>query len=124
MIGGLGTDIIEIHRVRQAVESNPRFLERIFTESERVYFLARNMRYESIAGTFAAKEAVAKALGTGIGKVGFLDIEIVRDEKGKPIVVLSDSAREIWRTYPSMDFILSISHCKEYAVATAILIIG
>lgn len=124
MIGGLGTDIIEIYRVRKAVESNPRFLERIFTESERTYFSERNMRYESIAGTFAAKEAVVKALGTGIGAVGFLDIEIVRNEKGKPEVALSDTALEILKEYSVIDFMLSISHCKEYAMATAILIIS
>lgn len=122
MIIGIGTDIIEIDRVRKAVEANERFLKRIFTLSEREYFLKRKMSMETIAGSFAAKEAVVKALGIGIGKVGFSDIEIFRNEKGQPFVVLSDHAKRMLQEYQEMNFMLSISHCKEYAVATAILI--
>lgn len=122
MIRGIGTDIIEISRIQRAVESNPRFLERIFTQEERLYFIKRKMRYETIAGNFAAKEAVAKALGTGIGKLAFQDIEILRNEVGQPIVQFSEQAKITLASEGEYDFMLSISHCREYAVATAILI--
>lgn len=120
MIRGLGTDIIEIDRVKQATEKTPRFLEKLFTDRERAYFARRKMRMETIAGSFAAKEALSKALGTGIGKIGFLDIEILRQESGQPKIVLSDKARRTLNLGEKDGFMLSISHCKAYAVATVI----
>lgn len=117
MIYGVGTDIIEIDRIRRAVESRPRFLQRIFTAKEREYFAWRRMKWETIAGGFAAKEAISKALGTGFGKLGFQDVEVLRDERGKPLVSFAERVQ----LPPSSLCMVSISHCREYAVATAIL---
>ena len=71
MIIGIGVDIIEIERVRQAIRNNKNFLSKLFTEREIDYFISRNMNSEVIAGNFAAKEAVSKALGTGMRGFSF-----------------------------------------------------
>ncbi len=109
-MSGLGTDIVEIERVRRAI-AKPRFFRKVFTPSEQEWLrdLGDNAA-QSAAGLFCAKEAVAKALGTGFGKgLTFQDIEIGHTELGAPIVVR-----------PKGDFLLSISHCHAYAVATAL----
>ena len=85
-IFGIGIDIAEIYRIKDILEKNNRFINKIFTENERKYFESKNFRVETIAGNFAAKEAISKALGTGIRNFEFKDIEVIRDEKGKPIV--------------------------------------
>lgn len=95
MIIGIGVDIIEIERVRQAIQNNKNFLSKLFTEREIDYFISRNMNSEVIAGNFAAKEAVSKALGTGIRGFSFKDIEILRNELGKPEVILHNGANLI-----------------------------
>lgn len=114
MIQGLGTDIIEIERVALAIEKHKNhFLNRIFTQKEQKYCNqfgpTASQRY---AGRFAAKEAIAKAIGCGIGKeLSWLDIEILPDAHGKPVVACKGHF-----------FLLSISHSKKYATATAIKI--
>ena len=95
MIIGIGVDIIEIERVRQAIQNNKNFLSKLFTEKEIDYFISRKMNSEVIAGNFAAKEAVSKALGTGIRGFSFKDIEILRNELGKPEVILHNGAKLI-----------------------------
>lgn len=120
MIGGIGTDIIEIKRIQQAVEANQRFLLKNFTEKERDYFEKRNKAYASIAGNFAAKEAVSKALGTGFSGFGLIDIEVLRDDKGGPVVFLYGRAKEIARDKKISKIWVSISHCRAYATAYAI----
>lgn len=116
---GVGTDIIQVERVRQTLTRHPEhFPERHFTESERAYCDAYNDPSERYAGRFAAKEAVSKALGTGFGEhLEFHDIDIQNDAHGKPFVVLSEKAK---RHFGEVQFHLSISHCKEYATAVAI----
>ncbi len=84
----IGVDIIEIDRIRKAVDKNNRFLEKIFTDREIEYFNSKNFKVESIAGNFAAKEAISKSVGTGIRVFNFKDIEVLRNEMGKPIVKL------------------------------------
>ena len=83
---GIGIDIIEIDRIEKVLKRTPRFLERNFTEKEIEYFKENNFRSESIAGNFAAKEAISKAIGTGIRGFNLKDIEVLRDHLGKPIV--------------------------------------
>lgn len=118
-----GVDIIEIDRVKQSFETiGDNFRDRVFTQAEIAYCESRKAaRFESYAARFAAKEAVSKAFGTGIGDVGWKDIEILNDDKGKPYVVLSERARGIFDKMKGLGISLSLSHCKSYAVAFAVL---
>lgn len=119
MIYGIGTDIIEVKRIEQAIQRfDQRFLDRLFCSGEQEYCLRHRDSARHFAGRFAAKEAIVKALGTGFRDgVTWLDIEISNDSHGKPIVILSDKLKE---AYDSPHFLISISHCREYATAFAI----
>ena len=119
MILGLGNDIVEIHRIKDALEKNPRFLSRVFTKDEQEYFVSRKMKTESIAGGFAAKEAVSKALGTGFRDFSMRDIEISRDKNGRPYVILHENALKIAGQKGIKRIHVSISHCRTYAFAVA-----
>lgn len=121
MIIGIGTDIVEIPRIKKAIERSPDFIKKMFTKNEIEYFNSRNMRVESIAGRFAAKEAVAKALGTGFRGFDFKDIEIDRTTLGKPIAFLKGKAKKMDKKWGKYKIHLSISHSKENAIAYAIL---
>lgn len=117
---GLGTDIIELSRVEEAITRHGnRFLERLFTAKERDYCLSYQDSIPRFAGRFAAKEAVSKALGTGIGDISWHEIEIVNSKSGQPKVFFS---KRLQALYPSIQVLLSISHCKAYATATAIIV--
>ena len=118
---GTGTDIIEIERIKKASQ-NEKFMNKIFTEGEREYFIKRNLKAESIAGTFSAKEAVSKSVGTGIREFSFKDIEILRDEIGKPYVNPLNDFKKFCDKNKISEIKISISHCREYAVANAIAI--
>ena len=124
MITGIGTDIIELSRVRRIVESpaGERFFKRILTPSEQALANARHTRQlEFVAGRFSAKEAVAKALGCGIGnKVGFQDIEILPDPAGKPVCRLSEEAAERLGLGHQLKIHVSISHSESAAVSFAL----
>ncbi|MGL5099109.1 MAG: holo-ACP synthase [Fusobacteriaceae bacterium] len=117
MFSGIGNDIIEIERIKQAL-SRPGFRERVFTEKEIEEIVNKGDKTESYAGKFAAKEAVAKAFGTGVRGFDLRDVEILGDELGKPLVHLGGDLAE---KYAKHKIELSISHCKEYAAAVAIL---
>lgn len=121
MIVGVGIDIVEIRRIKSAMDSSDRFLEKIFTSVELEYLKSRNLRVEYVAGRFAAKEAVAKALGTGFRGFDFKDIEIDRTTLGKPIVILKGKAKLIAKKEGQYNIHLSISHGEDSAVAYAIL---
>ncbi|ABG85846.1 holo-ACP synthase [Clostridium perfringens] len=125
MIIGIGVDIIEIGRVRQAIRNNKNFLSKLFTEREIDYFISRNMNSEVIAGNFAAKEAVSKALGTGMRGFSFKDIEILRNELGKPEVILHNGANlignKLVENNNSLRVHLSISHNNSSAIAYSVL---
>lgn len=121
MIVGIGTDIIEISRVAKALKKlGTPFLERLFTEKEREYFRVQKGNVQTISGNFAAKEAVVKAMGTGISGFKWKDVEINRDQKGKPEVFLYNTAKEIAGESGIGRIVVSISHCKEYAIAYAV----
>lgn len=121
MILGTGIDFIEVERVKKASE-NERFMQRVFTDGERRYFKERNDNSQSIAGIFAAKEAAAKALGTGFSDgVGLKNIEITHDELGKPSAVLTGSALNRMQTLGARTLHISISNIKLLALAQAIL---
>lgn len=116
---GLGNDIIEIQRIRDTIERHgTHFYKKIFTEKELEYCLQNKDPAPSLAGRFSAKEAIAKALGTGFGQsISWLDIEILNDEKGRPHVTFSETFNN---TFSFPEVLISISHCKSYATAVAI----
>ncbi|HAZ15606.1 MAG TPA: holo-[acyl-carrier-protein] synthase [Parachlamydiales bacterium] len=118
---GLGIDIVEIDRIRKGIEEHGfRFTERLFTEEERAYCDAHVDPSPHYAGRFAAKEAIVKALGVGFGKeVSWQDIKILNDEKGKPHVYFSPA---FLARLAAPSFLISISHEKNYVVATALWI--
>ncbi len=120
MIRGIGTDIVQVDRIGTAIKRTPMFLEKVFTEEERKYFKSRKDNLETIAGNFAAKEAISKALGTGIRRFGLLDIEILRNEMGQPIVNISDKVKEVISIKEDFSIHVSISHTSENAIAFAI----
>jgi len=118
----IGVDIIEIYRIKKLLDKNKRFLEKVFTLSEIDYFKSKGFKAETIAGNFAAKEAISKSIGTGIRKFNLKDIEILRDELGKPIVKTYNNFNKICIDYNVSEIKVSISHCKDYAVANAMAI--
>ncbi|WP_138203516.1 holo-ACP synthase [Haloimpatiens lingqiaonensis] len=120
MIAGVGTDIVEISRIERILNNNSLFLYKIFNEEEIVYLKNRNLRYEYVAGRFAAKEAVAKALGTGFTGFSFKDIIIKSDDLGKPMVELKNPAKQIAEQHGKYKMHLSISHSRENAIAYAV----
>ena len=117
-----GTDIIEISRVRESIEStNEKFCERVYTEKEREYCENKKMqKYQHYAARFSAKEAIFKAISNELEnkfEINWKDIEILNDEKGRPYVnILNNKIQNI----ENID--ISLSHCKEYAVANVIVI--
>ncbi|MBP2027975.1 holo-[acyl-carrier protein] synthase [Acetoanaerobium pronyense] len=121
MIIGIGTDIIEINRIEKAISKNSRFLEKLFTDDELLYFKSKKFKTETVAGSFAAKEAIAKALGTGFSKITMKDIAISRNGKGKPEITLYGNAKILANEMNTQNINITISHCKEYAVAFAII---
>jgi holo-[acyl-carrier protein] synthase len=119
MIKGIGTDIIEISRIQNSVSLHgQKFLDKIFTSEEQAYCNRFHESSRPYAGRFAAKEAIVKALGTGFREgITWLDLEILPDAHGKPKVYLS---RSLIERFENPQILLSISHCKEYATATAL----
>ncbi|MGL4345146.1 MAG: holo-ACP synthase [Cellulosilyticaceae bacterium] len=119
MIRGIGTDIIEIERVDKAMNRTSSFREKLFREEERALLEQLGYPRETIAGRFAAKEAVSKALGTGFRKFGPSDIVILKSDFGQPYVRLYDGAKARFEEMGGTHIHLSISHCQTYAVAYA-----
>jgi holo-[acyl-carrier protein] synthase len=115
-----GVDLIEIARIEEVVARHGRFyLERIFTPAELDYC---GKRAESLAGRWAAKEAVAKALGTGIGDVSWKEIEILGDEQKAPVLNLYGAAEQKARELGLISWSVSISHNQSNAVALVVAI--
>lgn len=116
---GLGTDIVEIERIRQSIERHGHhFLSRLFTEKEQDYCYKFKDPVPHFAGRFSGKEAIAKAFGTGFGSdLSWHDIEILGDEHGKPLVHFSEAAK---RRFHNPRVLLSISHSNSYATAVAL----
>ena len=120
MVVGTGIDVIEVERIRRAA-TQPAFLDRIFTKGEYEYYARCNHDPQTLAGTFAAKEAAAKALAAGFNGIGWQDIEILRDESGKPYVRLFNAAKDRMESLGGSVMHVSISHIKTLAIAQAIL---
>jgi len=118
MIFNIGIDVVEVDRFKD-MKRFDEFLKRVFTSCELEYIKQKRYNPETIAGYFAAKEAVAKALSTGI-VFGFKDIEIQKDTNGCPKVKLYNRAKEICENLKITNIVLSISHQNSVAVACAI----
>lgn len=117
MILGIGTDIIEIDRIKRACQGEG-FLERAFTKNE---LSEAKGNASFLAGCFAVKEAVAKCFGTGVSGFGLTDIEALRGSKGKPYVNLYNNAKKIFEALGGTNIQVSISDTKDVAVAFAII---
>jgi len=117
-----GVDIIEIDRVKESIEGTEgKFCERVYTEKEKEYCEnKKNQKYQHYAARFAAKEAVFKAISSKLQdkyEISWKDIEILNDKNGRPFVnIANDNAKQI------EDIDLSMSHCKQYAVANVVIL--
>ncbi|WP_299468236.1 holo-ACP synthase [uncultured Gimesia sp.] len=122
MIVGLGTDIVEISRIGQMIERHgDTFLNRVFTENENAYCGSKKHKEQHYAGRWAAKEAVMKTLGTGFIKgIGWKEIEIINLKSGKPTVVISGGVETHAAEMGIQEILITISHSREFATATAI----
>lgn len=116
----LGTDIVEISRIRRAAQRHPAFWQRILTPAEQAYCQGRGDGSASLAGRFAAKEAIMKCLGAGMDQLSFTDIEVINDQQGRPKVCPGVALSSLMSQLNIRDIEVSISHCREYAVAVAL----
>ena len=122
MIVGIGNDIIEIERVEKAI-SKEGFIAKVYTQREIENIVKRGNRTETYAGIFSAKEAISKAIGTGVREFALTDLEILNDDLGKPYVIVSDKLNKIiQRKKENYQIEIAISHSKKYATAMAIII--
>lgn len=119
MIYSIGIDIIEIERI-ESVKKLDIFLKKNFTENEIKSFSELKKPYARIAGYFAMKEAVSKAIGTGIGRISLIDIEILKDINNKPYVNYSVKLKELMNELGVSIIHINCSHSENYAVANAI----
>ena len=120
---GLGCDIVEVHRIKSAHKrSQEHFLDRIFTEEERVYCLQNRNPYPALAARFAAKEAVAKAFTTGIGDLlEFKSISIYKGESNQPLVRLDSKGQALLQQVGGRRVWITLSHTTTLAQAVAII---
>ena len=122
MIVGIGNDIIEIERIEKAI-SKEGFKNKIYTQRELKNIEKRGNRIETYAGIFSAKEAISKAIGTGLREFSLTDLEILNDDLGKPYVVVSEKLDKILKTKKEdYQIEISISHSRKYATAMAIIL--
>lgn len=123
MIVGTGIDLMEIERIQHSLDRyGPRFLDRIYLAGEQEYCLRKRNAAESLAARFAAKEAAAKALGTGISHgVSWLEIEVTRAPGGRPGLRFHGRAAAWASRLGATRLALSITHSREYAMASVVL---
>jgi holo-[acyl-carrier protein] synthase len=123
VILGVGIDIIEVARIRSSYERfGERFLNRILLPNEIAYCLSHKVPAPFLAARFAAKEAISKAFGTGIGaQLGWQDMEVGRKESGEPFVILHEGGKKLLDERKARVVLISLSHTQEHAAAVAIL---
>jgi len=121
MVFGIGIDIIEIDRIKDSVEKyGDHFLNKVYTEKELEYCMAKFNKYQHLAARFAAKEAVFKALTTGWNKeIGWQDIEIYNEPNGMPLVKLKGDLSESLTNGKNLK--ISMSHSRDYVTCVAII---
>lgn len=123
-IFGIGIDIVEVARVRAAIAKHgDPYLAKVFTDDERAYCDGQHDPAIHYAARFAAKEAVAKALGTGIGKhAGLKDLEVVRDDAGAPKILLHGAAKDFAKARGIVQVLISLTHTGDHAAANAVVV--
>ena len=117
---GIGVDVVDLERFETIVDRRPRFVDRVFTTDERAYCdrsAAPAVRCQRYAARFAAKEAVMKVLGCGLGAYGFHDVAVVRDDSGEPALVVQGRAAELADERGIGRWHLSLSHSDAVAIA-------
>ena len=123
MIVGIGVDLAEVDRIRDALErsTGARFRDRVYTAGEQAYCERRRRKYESYAARFAAKEAVMKALGRGWSReIGWTEIEVVRERGGRPTIRLHGNAAQYAKRLGVRTIALALTHTAQTAMAQAI----
>lgn len=122
---GIGIDVVEVARIEQSItEFGQKFLDRIFTTAEQDYCQRQKRCQIHYAARFAAKEAVSKAFGTGIGKdIGWLDLEVVRRPSGEPEIVLGGRAKAFAEERRVSAIKVSLTHAEHYAAANAVVLV-
>lgn len=122
MIIGIGTDIIEVDRIRKSVEADKGFIEKVYTQNERDYCNSKTNRAEHYAVRFAAKEAFFKALGTGWrGGMAFNEIEVTNDTLGKPLLLITGETKAYLDKLGDVSMFITLSHVKLMAVAFVVI---
>ncbi len=123
MIIGCGIDLVDIERIKKLIKKwDIKFLKKVYTDGEINYCEKKNRsKYQSYAGFYAAKEACLKALGTGLRKIKWKEIEVRNDPLGKPLLYLSERILKVTENRKIHRIHLSISHTKELAIAQAIM---
>lgn len=124
MIHGIGIDVVEVGRIEAAIKrQGDAFLDRLFTAREREYCGKQKRPGLHYAARFAAKEAVSKALGTGIGgQAGWLEMEVERAESGAPKMIFSGNAADYLASAGIAEVQVSLTHAQEYAAANAVAV--
>ncbi len=117
---GIGIDAVEIDRFRTVLARRPRLARRLFTDGERAYGARCSDPAPRLAARFAAKEAVMKALGVGLGACPFRDIEVVSSPSGAPVLVLTGTAAALARSHGVAAWRLSLTHTASVAEAVAV----
>jgi holo-[acyl-carrier protein] synthase len=123
VILGIGIDIIEVARITSSLERfGERFGNRILLPAETAYCLSHKHPAPFVAARFAAKEAISKAFGTGIGaQLGWQDMEIAHKDSGEPFVILHGKGKELFKSRKAKNLFISISHTEQYAAVVAVL---
>jgi len=122
---GIGVDIVEIARIQRIIErTGERFLRKVFTANERTYCASKRRPWESYAGRFAAKEAVLKAIGTGLtAGAALADVEILRTENGAPLVQLHHKTYLLAQERGIQHILLTLAHDGNQAIAIAMAVV-
>src|SRR4026209_1246386 len=120
---GIGVDIVQVERIQHSLDRfGERFMKRIFTEGEIAYCISMKFPARHFAARFAAKEAVSKAFGTGIGRaMGWKDIDVHRKPVGEPFVILEGGAKELGEDRAVSSVWITLSHTEQYATAMIVL---
>lgn len=123
---GIGIDVVEVERIGSSMdEFGEKFVQRIFTPDEITYCESQKRPVIHYAARFAAKEAIAKAFGTGIGKqISWLDMEISRKPSGEPKVLMSGAGEEYAESMKVVDIKISLTHAEHYAAANAVVLVA